>query len=259
MRLFYGLLGAAALFIAGCAGPRGTVAPTEDRSEGFPYHSAEEIVALIADDSAQLHAFSARGSLTLQSPQQRGTFSTTIRNRRADSLYLSAGQFGFEGLRALATPDSFYVYDLLRNRITYGDIGLAGSTLPIPVDGDSVFESLLGIIVPDANASWQVSASGQYYTLSDPQRRRTLVVDPTIWRVIRYEERSPSGDLLEERLYADFSETDGVVLPGRVTFNVPPQDTRVTLVYRSLDLNPDVLSFDIRASSSAQRIPAGVN
>jgi hypothetical protein len=48
-----------------------------------------------------------------------------------------------------------------------------------------------------------------------------------------------------------------VVLPGRVTFNVPAQDTQVTLVYRTIDVNPSNLSFDLRASNSATRVPAG--
>lgn len=259
MRLFLGLAGIVALVLAGCAGPREVVTPTADLPDEFPYHTAEQIIDLISDDASHLDAFSARASLTLQSPSQRGTFNATVRNRRADSLYLSAGQFGFEGLRALVTPDSFYVYDLLRNRITYGDVAAVAGSLPIPIDQDGVFESLLGIIVPDRSTNWQLSAGGRYYTLVDRERRRTLVVDPTLWRVIRYEERTTSGELMEERLYADYAETDGVLLPGRVTFNVPDQDTHVTLVYRSIDLNPSNLRFDLRASGSAQRVPAGTN
>jgi hypothetical protein len=42
-----------------------------------------------------------------------------------------------------------------------------------------------------------------------------------------------------------------------VAFNVPAQDTRVTLVYRSIEVNPGNLNFDIRVSNSASRIPAG--
>lgn len=257
MRGFLGLLGFTLLLIAGCAAPREAMVPPGELPSEFPHHSADQVIGMIGDDAAGLDAFSARGTLTLQSPAQRGTFNATIRNRRADSLYISAGQFGFEGLRALVTPDSFYVYDLLRNRVTYGDVAMAGGSLPIPLGGDDIFQSLIGIVVPDAGADWRIASSGRYYTLSDQVRGRTLVVDPTIWRVIRYEERDPQGDLIEERSYSDFSVHDGVLLPGRVSFNVPAQDTQVTLIYRSIDVNPGSMSFDLRVSNSASRIPAG--
>jgi hypothetical protein len=257
MRLFLGAATALLLFVAGCAAPREAVTPPGELPSEFPHHSADDVIGMITDDAAHLDAFSARGTLTLQSPSQRGTYNATIRNRRADSLYLSAGQFGFEGLRALVTPDSFYVYDLLRNRVTYGDVETAGSAFPIPIGADDVFQSLIGVVVPEAGTDWRISASGRYYTLSDQVRRRTLVVDPSIWRVIRYEERNGEGDLVEERLYSDFGMHGGMLLPGRVAFNVPAQDTRVTLVYRSIEVNPGNLNFDIRVSNSASRIPAG--
>jgi hypothetical protein len=247
------------IFIAGCAGPRETVVPEATLPDAFPNHTAGQVIGLIENDARHLDAFSARGTLTLQSPSQRGTFNTTLRSRRADSLYLSAGQFGFEGLRALVTPDSFFVYDILRNRVTFGDVATAGASLPIPLDGEAVFESLLGVIVPEESVSWRLSAGGRFYTLNDPIRNRTLVVDPTLWRVIRYEERDSDGQLVEERLYSDFSEHDGVLLPTRVTFNVPSQNTNVTLVYRSIDVNPASLNFDLRASSSARYTPAGAD
>lgn len=247
---------ASTFFLWGCTGPAATTEPPADVPAEFPNHSAEDIAFEIRSDTDDLEAFAGRAQLSINSPSQRGTYSATLRNRRADSLYLSVGQFGFEGLRALVTSDSFYVYDLLKNRVTYGAVDDAASTLPIPVGGDDVFRSLLGVIVPAPQEDWILNASGRYYTLTNRERGQTLVVDPSIWRVIRYEERDASGELVEERLYGDFQEFDGVLLPRRVTFNVPQQETSVTLAYRSIDVNPVSLDFGLRINRSAERVSA---
>lgn len=246
-----------AIILWGCAAPAATVEPPPELPAAFPNHSADDITRLIRSDADRLNAFSARAQLAIDSPSQRGSYAATIRSRRADSLFLSVGQFGFEGLRALVTPDSFFVYDLLRNRLTYGGVDQAAASLPIPVGGDDVFRSLLGTIVPDADTDWRLNAGGRFYTMTHPPSGRTVVVDPSIWRVIRYEERAPSGDLLEERLFSDFAEFDGVLLPRHVAINMPEQDTRVTLVYRSIALNPAALDFSLRVNRQAERVPAG--
>ncbi len=243
--------------LAGCSTPAETVEPPADVPADFPNHSARDIIYEIRSDTDDLESFSGRAQLNIQSPSQRGSYSATIRSRRGDSLFLSVGQFGFEGLRALVTPDSFYVYDLLRNRVTYGSVDEAAQSLPIPVGGDDVFRSLLGTIVPSADADWRLNAGGRYYTLAGRSRGQTMVVDPAIWRVIRYEERDADGELIEERLYSDFQEFDGRMLPRRVTINVPPQETTVSLVYRDLSLNPSSLDFGLRINPSAERVPAG--
>lgn len=243
---------------AGCAAPRPAADPAPADVPGeFPHHSLDDIEQHIRASTDTLRTFSGRGQLSINSPDQRGTYSATLRGRRSDSLFLSVGQFGFEGLRALVTPDSFYVYDVLRNRVSYGSVDDAGSVLPLPVGGDDAFRSLLGIIVPRSDGGWRLNASGRYYTLAESERGQTLVVDPSTWRVIRYEERDETGQLVEERLYSDFQETGGVILPRRVTFNLPQQETSVTMSFRDITLNPSSLDFNLRASGSAERTPAG--
>lgn len=246
----------ALLMLAGCTGTGESVERAPDVPAEFPHHATSDIIFEIRSDTDHLEAFTGRAQLSINSPSQRGSYSASLRNRRADSLYLSVGQFGFEGLRALVTPDSFFVYDLLKNRLTFGSVDDASSMLPIPVDGDDAFRSLLGIIVPPLDADWRLNASGRYYTLTSRERSQTLVVDPSIWRVIRYEERDGAGELVEERLYSDFQETDGVMLPRRVTFNVPKQETSVSLVYRDLSLNPGSMDFGLRVNRSAERVSA---
>ncbi len=245
------------ILYAGCASSAEIIEASPDLPAEFPHHSIQDISFAIDADTDAIQSYSARAQLSINSPSQRGTYSATLLNRRADSLLITVGQFGFDGLRALVTPDSFYVYDVLRNRVTYGSVDEAAASFPIPVGGDDVFRSLIGTLVPAHDSDWILNAGGRYYTLSNARLGRTLVIDPTIWRVIRYEERDAAGDLVEERLYSDFQDFDGKYLPRRVTINVPPHESSITLVYRSISLNPASIDFTLEVNRSADYIPAG--
>lgn len=246
------------ILYAGCAAPAETIERPADLPAAFPHHSAQDIVFEVNADTDDIHAFTGRAQLNINSPTQRGSYSATLHNRRADSLLLSVSQFGFDGLRALITPDSFYVYDVLRNRLSYGSVNDAARSFPIPIGSDDdIFRTLIGAIVPQTGPDWILNAGGRYYTLANAQQGRTLVVDPSIWRVIRYEERNAAGELIEERLYSDFQEFDGAILPRRVSINVPELETSVTLVYRNISVNPSSLDFELQVNRTAERVRAG--
>lgn len=258
MRLLAPLLLTLLLFAAGCAGTRPAADLPTALPDAYPYHSAAQIRQLILDDVDSLRAFQARASLALRTPEQSGQFSADVRNRRNDSLYLSISPgLGIEAARALVTPDSFFLYDRIKNRLTYGSLVAAEAFLPGPLAGDDVFRNLLGLVAPEPDVAWQVEAEDDRYVLTDPAGLRTYVVDPALWRVVRYEERTPTGELVEERTFSEFDRFDGVYLPRRVAFRRPLDDTSASLYYRSLALNPGPLSFDLRVSSKAERVPAG--
>lgn len=254
IRLQLFLIAVAAIVLSACGGPRAVIDDRPDAPAGdLPVLSAMDVVDQIGQSSSGIRSYAARGQINIQSPQQRGTYAVNVRAGASDSLFLSVGQFGIEGLRALVTPDSFFVYDVLRNRLTYGGIEQARAVLPVPLGGDDAFRSLIGTILPDMASAWQVNAGGRFYTMSAADENRTLVVDPALWSVLRYEERDASGDLVEERLYSDHADFGGYMLPRRIAFNIPGHETSVTLMYRDVDINPDRLDLSLRVNRTAQR------
>ncbi len=248
-----------AIVLSACGGPRAVVDDRPDAPSGdLPALSAMDVADRIAEATQGIRTYSARGQINIQSPQQRGTYAVNVRASASDSLYLSVGQFGIEGLRALVTRDSFFVYDVLRNKLSYGGIDQARDILPVPLGGDEAFRTLIGTILPDIAHRWQINSGGRYYTMSDQttsgrDQHRTLVVDPVLWSVLRYEERDASGELVEERLYSDHADVGGYMLPRRIAFNVPGHETSVTLVYRDVSVNPGPLEMSLRVNRSAQR------
>ncbi len=225
---------------------------------GFPGHSVPRIASLLKQGADTLRAFAATAAFNVDSPERSGRFTAQMRQRRNDSLYLSISPgLGIEAARILVSPDSVYLYDRIKNRLIVGGLEEAGRMLALPVTAEHLFLNLLGLITPDDTQPWDLSADDAYYYLSSPDSSRFYTIDPRVWRVIRYAEHDASDALVDERLFEDFDEIDGVLLPRRITFRRPQDDSFATLYYRVIELNPTGLSFDLNVSASARREAVG--
>ncbi len=260
MRLTPPLLAAALttalLFLsAGCSGPKPADLQREV-PEAFPNHTFSEIRKNILVGTDTLTGFKAKARLEMDTPEQSGRFGASLRQRRADSLLLSINAgLGLEAARILVTPDSFFVHErLMRSRLTYGALADAGEELPAPLATGDVFDNLLGLVAPEDGVAWQVSADGENYRVSDASGQLTYTVDPALWRVTRYEERTESGALVEERVFSEFDRIGGVVVPRQVLFRRPADDVSVAISYRDLTLNPKGLDFPFRIDDGTERV-----
>ncbi len=244
------------LIAAGCAGTRPIQPIDAELPAAFPEHTAAQIAQHIAGSSNALHSFRAKASFSVRSPERSGRFSADIKNRQGDSLYMTISPgLGIEAARVLVTRDSIFFYDRIHNDLFYGTLEEGAGMLSIPVTADDLFRNLLGVIVPKPDVLWKVTADSTRYFLTDPSDTKTYVIDPSIWRVVQYSERTPSGELVEERVFSEFALIDDVYLPRRLSFRRPGNDSVALLYYRSLDVNPGSLSFDFRVNDSANRIP----
>lgn len=246
-----------AFFVGGCRSTLRSTAPLPGLPEAYPNHTIEQVEAYLRPPAADtLLTFRAKASLALRTPDQSATVTADLRQRRGDSLYMSVSPgLGIEAARLLVTPDSFFVYDRIKKRLTYGALADAEESLPALLAGDDAFLMLLGLAPPEASVVWEMTADSSYYILSDPERDRYYVINPTVWRVARYVERDSDGDLVEERIFDEYDLFDGIYLPRRVMLRRPQDDTRATLYYRDLDLNPDAVSFPFRVGDDVDRVP----
>lgn len=239
---------------AGCARTRPVGRIDAELPSEFPGHAPSQIESMVASAADSLRSLRVRAALSLSTPDRSGRFSAEIRERRDDSLYISLSPgLGIEAARVLVTPDSVFLYDRMENQLTFGSIEEAGSLLPIPVDLGSLFQNLAGTIVPRVDSEWTVTPDSVSYHLLSPDETRLYVVDPRIWRVIRYEERTTTGQLVEERIFYAFAPVGGIYVPQQIRFRRPLEESTVALTYRRVEVNPDGLSFDLNVRSDTRR------
>ena len=245
-----------ALLLSACSGPREGRPVEAELPDAFPSHTAEQVLFYLGQAGDSLMGLRADAQLNLRAPERSGSFNADIRMQRGDSLLLSVGKFGITGLRALVTADSFYVYDVLEGEVTYGSLDDVTAALPAALTAEDAFGNLLGLLRPDPTIDWEIEATDEAYTLTSPDERRIYTVAPGLWRVTRYEERSADGEVVDLRVFEDFEELGGAVLPRRLRFQQPERDATVQLFYRDAQVNPTGLSFALRAPASARRLPA---
>lgn len=224
-----------------------------DMPAGFPNHSAEQIERFVGAGTDTLRSFTADAKLSVRTPERSANLSADMQARRGDSLLVSVSGYGFTVAKSLVTPDSFFVHDRLGKRLVRGRIDEATALLPAPFAAADVFPALLGVgAFP--TAPWRVTTDSLYYVLEDTRDRYRLLVDPRLWRVVRYEERSPDGSIVEDRSFTEFERIGGVLLPRRLLLRRPKEESAFSIYYKDLDLNPEGLSFRFEVGADVPRI-----
>ncbi|MBX2822208.1 MAG: DUF4292 domain-containing protein [Rhodothermaceae bacterium] len=243
-----------ALIFNACSGSRPTFNTDAEVPEGFPNHTLEDIQSSLNMLTVPVDAYIAESSLSVKTPARSGSFSASISHRKNDSLLITISMLGIQGVKTLVTPDSFYVHDRINKELTIGGIESLQKVLPLPVTSETLYSSMLGLLQPESMKELELSADSRYYTLLLPDENKKFMIDPAFWRVVRYEERSEDGSLIEERTFSEFDDIEGVYLPRRLTFRRPGDDMSASIYYRDININPRKISFDFKVNPSVQRI-----
>lgn len=243
------------LWMAGCSGSGPLVDNRPDLPDAFPNHTLAEVhqqLRLAAGDT--LNALQGKASVSMRTPAYKGNVTARLQHRRNDSLYMSltATTLNIEGARMLVTPDSFFYYDRINKQVNYGSMAYAEDILPPLLTAEAIFPNLLGMLLPDPDENWQFDADTAYYHLRDADGRRRYMIDPTVWRVVQFEERTSQGTLVEARSFTEFDTFDGVFVPRRIILRRPLDDTSISMYYRELTLNPPTLSLNLRVGDSVE-------
>jgi hypothetical protein len=249
------LLAIATVLLLMSCGSSAPTAKTTTLPARFPDHSVDQIYRQIVGPTDTLRSYTAKARVTVQSPDQNRSFNAVVRHRRADSLFMRFSLFGVEGGRLLLTRDSVFFYDARKAVLRVGPVQAIQEIFPAPVSSDQFFENMLGLVAPDPTTSGSLQADSSLYYVSDSTDRERYTVDPTRWRVVRYEQRSSTGTVVGKRLFSEFRRVEGLVLPGRLIFQQPSADLRAVVRYQEMSLNPSDLSFALDVPSQVPRRP----
>lgn len=229
-----------ALVVAGCTpGPLVVDAPTGETPSGYPNHTVEQIVTAVAASVAPVRSVAADGDLAITMNGDANEASFSLRSRLADSTAVTVrGPLGIEVGRALVTADSVFVIDRLNDVFLLGPLSAADRVVPgASVDG-RIARAALGLLVPEADVAWTLSAVDGAYRLAGRTGgvAREYTVDPALWRVVRVREYDAGGRQAGLQEAEAFDTVDGVVLPRRV--RLEGAGTVIEVEHRRLVVNP---------------------
>jgi hypothetical protein len=247
----------AAVTLAGCSGPLVRNAPEAEAPADFPNHTAAQIIRQVAAATGGVQSFSSEARVHVSSPALSQSLGASLRANLTDSVFAALrGPLSISVGRGLATADSFLAYDQLNRRLYLGPLAAADRYVPGAGAPGALAHTLLGLLVPEAEVSWQVVPASATYVLTEPgtNGRRRYTVDPALWRVTALEELAADGSVLQRRTFDAFDVVDGFVMPRRITLTSPPDGSEVVIEHERLTLDPADLTFPFRRPTGAEVI-----
>ncbi len=246
------------LILSSCSSSRQLNRADSSLPDRFPDHSLEEILSSLPAYPSELNRLYAEAQVALSSPSDKGRFTAKISYGRPDSMIVRIGfPLGIEGARVLVTPDSAYVYDRIENVLYSGSPSRIAAVLPGAMAGTQIMEIATGFYSPDALTDWSVSADSTLYLLHSPDGTLRYTIDPTLWRVVGFRQQDLEGTILEQRWYMEFELIDGILIPRRMTMSRPPEDTRLAMAIRRLQVDPPQLTFGLDIKDDTERTYLG--
>ena len=243
----------------GCTTSRMASDPGASLPNGFPNHSAQEILQQLPGYPDALHRITAEARVALSSPDESGQFTARISYLHPESLMVRVTfPLGIEGARVLSTPDRAWVYDRIEKVVWTGSPERIAGVLPAAVAGTDLVPLATGFETPGRNVAWRVEVDSTLYLLSHPDRSVRYTVDPATWRIVAVRKRDAAGSIVEQRWYTDFVTVDGILLPRRMALVRPQDSLRISMAFQRFDPDPDgTMSFDLDPDPDARWMDLG--
>jgi hypothetical protein len=215
------------------------------------------IAGRVKQREAGLASIAGRGSVSFESPERAGSAFFDLSLRKPDSLLMTfEGPFGIGAGFLFLSRRKFVMYSRFDNRVISGVPGSDAirSVIPVDLTFDQIMDAFTGgFVLPDTLPARYTVDDGKYLLVYRVDgRTHSYWIDPEYDLVVRYEVRSPGGDLLLEMESSQVVRRDDLCVPRHVTVSFPFEERRLSIHYTSLDLNADDLSF-------AYTVPAGAH
>ncbi len=257
-RFLFLLLGAGLLAITGCASSSSVSRQSGTLPDGFPNHSLSEVLSALPPYPPELDRVFVEAQIAISSPEEKGRFTAKISYHRPDSMIARIGfPLGIEGARVLMAGDSAYVYDRIEKVLYTGSPERITAVLPQAVAGTQLMEIATGFLIPDTSRSWSLSSDSLFYFIHSEDQTIRYLIDPSLWRVVGYRLSNSSGTIVEQRTYMDFDLINNILIPRRMVFSRPQEDTRLSMAIRRIDMDPSRLTFDLEVKEGVERIYLG--
>ncbi len=223
--------------------------------------SKEAAVKAVDFDSPYLTA-KGKVQATIKGDEKSATIN--IRMRRDSAIWVSAGLLGFEGVRALLTPDSVRVINRLDKTYFAGGYDYLTKLLNVPVSFTQAQALLLG--------NYQSAPAGAALTLGTAPAGGQRVAYPLNGVIVEQLIQATSGRVEKLTLtetgsdrslaadYADFQAVDGAKVPFAHSLLVDAKQgavgTKASLKYSKVSAGAAGLSFPFDIPKGFQRVKA---
>ena len=244
------------LIVAGCTASR-TVITEEESVPESPVLPAAAVIDSVRHSVQPIPStVKITADVAIRSPAFNGAAQAFIAYGAGDTLLVSitATPLSIEVGTLWATPDSFFFWIRLENRLVYGRRAQLEQFVPGLFYDRSIVGLMLGLVVPDVRTPWISALEGEHYRLSNENNTTDYLIDPARWRVVLMEQRAPDRRLVEAVRYSAFEDFEGRPYPTRFTLQRPDENVTVTASYRMLGFDAADVEFSLRIPPTVTRL-----
>ena len=141
-----------------------------DGSAAVKSKSAKFLVKKIEQDKIDVKWLDAKAKIDFKTDDIAQSATLYIRMCKDSAIWMVGKKFGFEGVRALVTPDSVFMLDRLQNQYRVSDMSLIQNQFSLPLSFYDLQDIILGnlILVPDTK-SLSTAIDQKQYHLSEKE------------------------------------------------------------------------------------------
>jgi hypothetical protein len=255
----YGRVFCAGVLVAVCCascGPR-----VAEVSRDTRLTSPETLLHLVSEQENRLSSFTARGSITFDSPEGSGSAFVQVALRKPDSLLVRfRGPFGIEAGMLFLSRTSFLFYNPFANAVYTGspDARTIRSVIPFDLTPEEILSAFSG--------HFQIQSGGRSprrYEVEDDLFRVGFecgedsceyLIDPEVFLVASLERWDRSGALIMSAEASEFADREGVNVPRRISVTFPAAHRSLAIFYDQMTVNPETISFSYAIPAGARQI-----
>ncbi len=164
----------AAFLLHGCRSPQTTTVGKQEKSPvpqttpplTIKDTNAARMMQQLRDNSIHFSELTARLKTKVSSPELNQSFTTNIRWKKGEKIWLSMSIIGIEGARVLITRDSIQIMDKINNRYILKPIDYIREKTFVQLSFDDIEQLLLGQMLFAEAAEVSYAANATNHTLS---------------------------------------------------------------------------------------------
>ncbi len=230
-------------------------------SEEVEILPADRLVKKLEANRRKIRSFEGNGTLTIKTPDFNNSASFNVVMIKPDSIYLTImGPFGIELAQALVTKKVFTFYEALSNTVYMGETN--DDVLRNILRVDISFSDLLDAIIGAVNLTDRLYKNPDMYKVQNDKyviayndslqnTVSTYAIDIRNLGITQYTLKSSKGKELLVGDYTNFSLTESVATPKRISVSNKKENQYLQIEYKNISANQKEIQIDFKFPTDA--------
>jgi hypothetical protein len=220
-------------------------------------------VAAVVDshysNEANFQTLQGKLAVRYTTEQREQSVTVNFRMKKNDTIWMSGQLLGIPLAKVMITPNSVQFYEKITKTYFDGDFRLLSDLLGTPLDYQKVQNLLLGQAIYDLREErYKLSESTRGYQLEpsvESFMKKLFLLDAGNYKAIAQQLGEENSNRSVTVTYPEYQKVGKQLFPGQIQIvaNEGPQNTRIDMEFRGLDLDVPV-SFPFSIPSGYEEI-----